>query len=240
MSMRHCPSTRFSCIPFIFAGALAQAQSALVASPVDPDIPSPGFAPRPHAVDQEIKLAGNYFTGRGVAQDLKLSAYWYEKAAEAGDPEAQTQIGYFYEAGIGVQKDPVRAAHWYQLAAAGGLATAKVNLGTAYMLGVGVPKNQQTASELFHEAARKGSGLAACYIGYMHYFGDGVPQDPAAAEEWFVKGVVVLRIVVRDKFTDGFYGGEERQAGCGEGYGVDNFVGPFKAKKAVDGRPQQG
>ncbi len=139
-------------------------------------------------MDQEIKLAGNYFTGRGVAQDLKLSAYWYEKAADAGDPEAQTQIGYFYEAGIGVQKDPVRAFHWYQLAAAGGSATAKLNLGAAYMLGTGVPRNQQTAGELFHEAARKGSGLAACYIGYMHYFGDGVPQDSTAAEEWFVKG----------------------------------------------------
>lgn len=188
MSMRHCPAARFSCIAFIFVGALVPAQNALVASPVDPDVPPPGFVPQPHSVNQEIKLAGNYFTGRGVAQDLKLSAYWYEKAAEAGDPEAQTQIGYFYESGIGVQKDPVRAAHWYQLAAADGLPTAKVNLGTAYMLGIGVPKNEQTASELFHEAARKGSGLAACYIGYMHYFGEGVPQDHAVAEEWFVKG----------------------------------------------------
>lgn len=187
MTMRLYPATRFSCIAFIFVCALAHAQSAFVASAVDPDIPSPGFAPRPHSVDQEIKLAGNYFTGRGVAQDLKLSAYWYEKAAEAGDPEAQVQIGYFYETGIGVQKDPVRAVHWYQLGAASGLAIAKVNLGTAYMLGIGVAKNQQTASELFHEAARKGSGLAACYIGYMYHFGDGVPQDSAAAEEWFVK-----------------------------------------------------
>jgi hypothetical protein len=188
MNMCHSPSRRFSCIAFIFVGAVAHAQNTLVASPVNPDIPSTEFAPRPHSVDQEIKLAGNYFTGHGIAQDLKLSAYWYEKAAEAGDPEAQTQIGYFYEAGIGVQKDPVRAFHWYQLAAAGGLATAKVNLGTAYLLGAGVPRNQQTAGELFHEAARKGSGLAACYIGYMHYFGDGVPRDSTAAEEWFVKG----------------------------------------------------
>ena len=77
----------------------------------------------------------NYLAGHGVPQDLQRAAFWYEKAAGAGDPQAQLQIGYLYEAGIGVPKDPVRAFHWYQLAAAGGLVSAKVNLGIAYLFG---------------------------------------------------------------------------------------------------------
>ena len=39
----------------------------------------------------------------------KMAAYWYEKAAGHGNPQAQNQIGYFYQAGIGVARDPKRA-----------------------------------------------------------------------------------------------------------------------------------
>ena len=52
-------------------------------------------------VKEEVELASAYFTGDGVAQDARLAAYWYQKAAESGNPEAQNQVGYFYEAGLG-------------------------------------------------------------------------------------------------------------------------------------------
>jgi len=154
----------------------------------EPDIPSTNVAPEPHAVDQQIKLAGDYLAGRGVAQNLKLAAYWYEKAAGAGEPQAELEIGYFYEAGIGVPKDPARAAHWYQLAASGGLIRAKVNLAVAYLWGSGVTINQKLALKLLNEAAADGSGLAACYLGDFYTFGIGVPVDQAAAERWYRKG----------------------------------------------------
>ena len=79
------------------------------------------------SIRDEIVLAGDYFIGKGVPQDTKMAAYWYEKAAGLGSPEAQNQIGYFYQAGIGVSPDPSRALHWYQLAASSGFAKAKVN-----------------------------------------------------------------------------------------------------------------
>src|ERR1017187_1417164 len=53
-------------------------------------------------VAQQIELAEAYFTGEGVAQDAKQAAYWFQKAAEAGNPEAQNLVGYLYEAGVGV------------------------------------------------------------------------------------------------------------------------------------------
>ena len=51
-------------------------------------------------VKEEVELASAYFNGDGVAQDAKLAAYWYQKAAESGNPEAQNLVGYFYEVGL--------------------------------------------------------------------------------------------------------------------------------------------
>src|ERR1700733_12427443 len=107
-------------------------------------------------VPQEIELAADYFTGNGVPKDAKQAAYWYQKAAEGGDPEAENEIGFFYQAGIGVLADPARAMHWYQLAAASGFTRAKVNLGVMYVWGIGVPKNGGLATQLFQEAANRG------------------------------------------------------------------------------------
>jgi len=137
----------------------------------------------------EILLAGDYFTGTGVAQDPKMAAYWYEKAAGHGSPEAQNQIGYFYQAGIGVPKDSKRAAHWYQLAAAAGFAKAKVNLAVAYLRGIGVQQNDELAVRLFNQAFQQGNGTAATYLGLLYYFGLAVKQDRSAAERWFESGL---------------------------------------------------
>jgi len=185
---RRFESRQFALTAVLLGGLLSLTASAIAAPIAAPDIPTIKSAPEPRTVEQEIKLANDYFTGRGVAQDFGQSAYWFEKAAGAGDAQAQMQTGYFYEAGIGVPKDLERAAHWYQLAASGGLATAKVNLGILYFWGTGVAKNEQLAAELFREGAAKGSGLAACYLGDMYFSGSGVRQDKAAGEQWFVKG----------------------------------------------------
>src|ERR1700730_11774303 len=93
------------------------------------------------SIRDEITLAGDYFTGTDVPRDPKMAAYWYEKAAGHGSPQAQNQIGYFYQAGIGVSTDPKRAFHWYQLAAAAGCVPAKVNLAIAYLRGLGVGRS---------------------------------------------------------------------------------------------------
>jgi uncharacterized protein len=171
-------------------GVLLFAMPAAPASPdPDPDIPSVQSTRPPQSIDEQLRVAGDYLSGRGVPQDLSLAAYWYEKAAGAGDPQAQLQTGYLYESGIGVPRDPARAFHWYQLAAAAGLVRAKANLGVAYLWGTGVAKNEQMAYRLFIEAAASGSGLAAGYLGDMYRVGVGVGRDQAAAERWYMKGV---------------------------------------------------
>ena len=140
-------------------------------------------------IAQEIELAAAYLAGRGVPRDEKKAAYWYEKAANAGDPGAQQQIGYFYQTGIGVNRDPERAAKWFERAVASGLTSAKVNLGVAYVWGRGVRKDPEFAVQLFREAVKKGNGTAACYLGVMYSFGMGVPKDVHEARNWFEAGV---------------------------------------------------
>jgi hypothetical protein len=192
MTRKHGSDHRWFTIPaLIFGGFLVLASSVSAAPRGEPDVSSLKAAHEPRSIEQEIKLADDYLAGRGVAQDFKQSAYWYEKAANSGAPEAQMQIGYFYQAGIGVAKDLERAAHWYQLAAAGGLVDAKVNLGIVYLWGTGVTKDEQLAAQLFREAVDKGSGLAACYLGDMYYLGVGVSQDKAAGEKWYEKGAAL-------------------------------------------------
>ena len=140
------------------------------------------------SVAQEIELGAAYLAGKGVPRDQKKAAYWYEKAANSGDPGAQQQIGYFYETGIGVDRDPERADKWFERAIAGGLTTAKVNLGVAYVWGLGVRKDPEFAAQLFREAANEENGTAACYLGIMYYFGTGVPKDASEARNWFEVG----------------------------------------------------
>ena len=140
------------------------------------------------SIRDEIVLAGDYFVGTGVKQDSKMAAYWYEKAAGHGSPEAQNQIGYFYQAGIGVPQDPDRAFHWYQLASASGYAIAKVNLAVAYLNGLGVNKNQDLAVRLLNQAYEGGNGTAATYLGLLAYFGLAGKEDRLAGEKWFEAG----------------------------------------------------
>jgi TPR repeat protein len=140
-------------------------------------------------VPSEIELARAYFAGCGVTQNLERAAYWYQKAAEGGDPGAQNLIGFLYQTGTGVPADSKRAMHWYQLSASSGLLPAKVNVGVLYLWGIGARRDPALAAQLFRDAARKRSGTAAAYLGIMYYFGRGVNQDRTAAEHWFATGV---------------------------------------------------
>jgi len=60
------------------------------------------------------------------------AARQFLKAAEAGHPRAQLQIGYQYNYGEGVPASATEAVRWYAKAAAQNDATAQANLGDMY------------------------------------------------------------------------------------------------------------
>ncbi|MGB0123524.1 MAG: tetratricopeptide repeat protein [Silvibacterium sp.] len=138
-------------------------------------------------LQQELKLGGDYLVGRGVVRDPAKSAYWYRKAADQGDPEAQDELGYFYLSGIGVQRDPAEAAKWFGRAMAGGSQLAKLNLAVLCLKGLGVSRNPQMGIDLLQQLARKNDSRGEDYLGLAYYLGYGVNIDHQAAEKWFAK-----------------------------------------------------
>ncbi|KAF9931974.1 hypothetical protein FBU30_009153 [Linnemannia zychae] len=59
--------------------------------------------------------------GWGVDKNKKTAAYYFEIAANLGDPDAQNDLAWCYYHGVGVKKDMYKAAKYYRLAAAQGL-----------------------------------------------------------------------------------------------------------------------
>ena len=171
----------------IAAVALALSLSQIVYA-VEPDIPRIQAEAERGSVQQEIAMAKAYLLGHGVQRDEKLAAYWYEKAANSGDPGAQEQIGFLYQAGIGVEQNLVRGAEWFERAIAGGSTSAKVSLGFAYAWGLGVRKDPEFGFQLFREAAERRNAAGACYLGFSYYFGIGVTRDVVKARHWFEVG----------------------------------------------------
>ena len=86
-----------------------------------------------------------YFSGKGVKEDPKEAIKWLEKAAIAGNVDAQTFIGNLYYKGIGVARDNVKAGYWLQKAAIAGDADAQATLND--LLGNGEADGTDTAGE---------------------------------------------------------------------------------------------
>lgn len=110
-----------------------------------------------------------------------------QREAEAGDADAQYQLGSMYSMGGGVPVDAVKAVDWFQRAAAQGLAKAQNYLGYIYLNGEGVPKDAVKALEWFLKAAAQGDADSYYKIGGMYANGDGVPKDDSKAAEWYQK-----------------------------------------------------
>jgi uncharacterized protein len=207
--MTNCPTVRnplFTCMLVSFCLLCATAPRSLAQRPgrmlpITSDT-GPGMVYAPQSVSgpvqspqvqermrKELALAADYFVGRGVPRDLTQSLYWYRKVAEAGEPLAQVELGYFYHVGIGVQRNDAEAARWYQRAAASGSAHGKINLASLYLRGEGVRQSAEVAVSLLRSAARGGDGTAEADLGVMSYTGVGMKADARAAEKWFKDGV---------------------------------------------------
>jgi len=90
--------------------------------------------------------------GEYVAYDrsnLKSALKIWLETAEAGDIEAQTNVGEIYERGLDGNPDYAAAASWYQKAGDKGYARALFNLGSLYEQGLGVPQDKLKALNFY-------------------------------------------------------------------------------------------
>jgi hypothetical protein len=97
-----------------------------------------------------------YSGGLGVPKDMAKAAYWYELAAQQGDPDAQYQTAGYYMAGQGVAKDPAKAAEWFRKSAEGGNTMAALTYGRMLKDGVDVTKDEAEARKWLTAAAGSG------------------------------------------------------------------------------------
>jgi hypothetical protein len=114
------------------------------------------------AAEADMADAAGWFAN-GLRQDLSGEAdvafTLYRRAAEAGLPEAQFNVGVMLDSGRGVTADAAEAAVWYARAASHGNRRAAYNLGQLYEYGQGVPKNTDIARAWF-AASGLGAGRA--------------------------------------------------------------------------------
>src|SRR3954469_25466722 len=74
--------------------------------------------------------------------DYKTSMQKWRPLADAGDPAAQTNVGFLYYQGQGVPQSYEEALKWYRMAALTGYPDAAFDLGVAYSEGKGVKADQ--------------------------------------------------------------------------------------------------
>lgn len=130
-----------------------------------------------------------------------------QKKAEAGNANAQFNLGVRYGNGQGAPKDAAKAVEWWQRTAAQGDVGAQVNLGVAYAIGEGVPKDTAKALEWWQKAAAQGDAEMQYRLGQKYAYGRDVPKDAAKALEWYQKaatqGYVVAQYELGSMYAKG-------------------------------------
>jgi len=109
--------------------------------------------------DASFQLGTLDYVGLGVVQDWVAAAKWLTQAANAGDANAQCELGLLYQTGSygdGLPQEPQVAAQWYQKSADQGNAYGEFALAALYQNGQGVAKDPTKAQALFAKAAAQG------------------------------------------------------------------------------------
>lgn len=119
-----------------------------------------------------------YDKGRGVRQDFRAAAFWYQKAAAQGYTAAQFSLGSMYDVGEGVPLDVRKASQLFEASARQGNSRAQFAIGIQYEVGRGVARDRARALYWFNQSARGGDDAADCYVRAL-----AVPGAPQFANE---------------------------------------------------------
>lgn len=99
----------------------------------------------------ECEIRGGEYVAYDRA-DYKTSLKVWLPAAEAGDSEAQANVGEIFERGLGSEPNYEMAIVWYEKSAEQGNQRALFNLGTLYEQGLGVEQNKLMAMNYYRKA----------------------------------------------------------------------------------------
>lgn len=99
----------------------------------------------------DCRLRGGEYVAWDRADYRSALRVWMP-SAEAGDPDAQTNVGEIFERGLGTEPNYAAALIWYRKAAEQGYARAQFNLGTLHEQGLGVPQSTVEALNWYRRA----------------------------------------------------------------------------------------
>ena len=66
---------------------------------------------------EQVEMGDRYYHGDGVEQDYEQAIFWYTKAAEQGNADAQYNLGLMYYYGDGAEEDWELGWEWIEKAA---------------------------------------------------------------------------------------------------------------------------
>jgi TPR repeat protein len=127
-------------------------------------------------------LGDIYERGRKNRLNSQKAAFWYHKAAEQGDCEAQFLLGLHYD-----YDDFEQAAVWYRKAAEEGDARAQFRLADMYEEGFGLTVDFAQAAFWYRKAAEQGEPFAQNNLAHAYANGRGVKKSYAKAAYWYRK-----------------------------------------------------
>ena len=97
-------------------------------------------------------------------ENLEQAVFWYQKAAELGDPMAQTNLGWMMSKGIGLPEDVAGAMVLFRKAAEQEYSYALNNIGHLILHGKGQAPDAKQALDWFRRAADLGLAAGAAVI----------------------------------------------------------------------------
>ena len=116
--------------------------------------------------------------------DVKTALKLWQPLADAGNADAQVNIGVLHANGEGVPQSYPEALGWYRKAADQGDVYALNNLGLMYMRGQGVAASDRMAVTLYRQAADRNFAPAQFNLATMYAQGRGADLDKAEAYKW--------------------------------------------------------
>ncbi|MBF0622713.1 MAG: tetratricopeptide repeat protein [Magnetococcales bacterium] len=115
------------------------------------------------------------------AKMLEHARVKHQKAAEAGNVDAQFALGDAYANATATPDNHKAALKWLRKSAEQGHPGAQSALGMMYYMGFGVAEDNEQAASWFEKAAKQGNTSAQKYLGMLYSRGQGVKKNMPTA-----------------------------------------------------------
>ena len=123
--------------------------------------------------------------GLVLKRDDSVAAEFFQKAADAQNPDGMDNLGNCYKNGDGVDKDIEKAAEWYRKSAECGWLSGVYHYATCLRKGEGVEKDEKEALRWYMMAGASGHVRSLNMLGWCAEKGHGMKEDPGLAFEWY-------------------------------------------------------